>query len=174
MPDISAPILTRSELVENVAAARSASVKIVLANGCFDLIHVGHIRYLAGAKAIGDILVVGVNSDRQARALKGDARPFMPENERAEIVSSLRSVDLVTIFDEPTVEELIRAIRPDFHAKGTDYTVDSVPEREIIREVGGQVAIVGDPKDHSSTRLIEVVREDTETQRRSDSFRIVK
>lgn len=159
MSDVSAPILTRPEIVEMVASARSKGAKIVLANGCFDLMHVGHVRYLTGAKAIGDVLVVGVNSDRQARSLKGSARPFMPENERAEIIASLRVVDLVTIFDEPTVEELIRAIRPDFHAKGTDYTVDSVPEREIIREVGGQVAIVGDPKDHSSTELIRKTRD---------------
>lgn len=152
-----APILTRSDLVEKVAAARKFSSNIVLANGCFDLMHVGHIRYLAGAKALGDILVVGINSDRQARALKGEGRPFMAENERAEIVSALRFVDLVTIFDEPTVEELIRAIRPDFHAKGTDYTVENVPERKIVRELGGKVAIVGDPKDHSSTELIAAV-----------------
>jgi len=160
MTAASAPILARYELVEMVAHKRAAGSTIVLANGCFDLMHVGHIRYLAGAKALGDVLVVGVNSDRQARTLKGNARPFMPENERAEIVASLRSIDLVTIFDEPTVEELIRAIRPDFHAKGTDYTVDTVPEREIIREVGGQVVIVGDPKDHSSTELISIVSHD--------------
>ena len=161
----SAPILNRPDLVEMVAAARSAGSTVVLANGCFDLVHVGHIRYLAGAGALGDILVVGVNSDRQARALKGKARPYMPENERAEIIASVRFVDVVTIFDEPTVEELIRAIRPDFHAKGTDYTVDSIPEREIIREVGGQVAIVGDPKDHSSTSLINIVRKGDEEKR---------
>ena len=140
-----------------MAVARSTGSIVVLANGCFDLLHVGHIRYLAGARNLGDILVVGVNSDRQARALKGEARPFMPEIERAEIISSLRFVDVVTIFDEPTVEELIRAIRPDFHAKGTDYSVDNVPERDIIREVGGRVAIVGDPKDHSSSELIASV-----------------
>ena len=157
MPYTSAPILSRSDVVEQVTQARANGGSVVLANGCFDLMHVGHVRYLTGAKAIGDILVVGVNSDRQARALKGEARPYMPENERAEIIASLRVVDFVTIFDEPTVEELIRALRPDFHAKGTDYTVDSVPEREIIREVGGQVAIVGDPKDHSSTELIAKV-----------------
>ena len=152
-----APILTLPDLVEKVAAERKMGANIVLANGCFDLMHVGHIRYLAGAKALGHILVVGVNSDRQARALKGEGRPFMPENERAEIVSALRFVDLVTIFDEPTVEELIRAIRPDFHAKGTDYTFENVPEREIVRELGGKVAIVGDRKDHSSTELIAAV-----------------
>ena len=152
-----APILMRPDLIEKVATERKIGANIVLANGCFDLMHVGHIRYLAGAKALGHILVVGVNSDRQARALKGEGRPFMPENERAEIVSALRCVDLVTIFDEPTVEELIRAIRPDFHAKGTDYTFENVPEREIVRELGGKVAIVGDRKNHSSTELIAAV-----------------
>ena len=160
-----APILDRADLVEMVAETRSAGSTVVLANGCFDLLHVGHIRYLAGAYALGDILVVGINSDRQAKALKGEARPYMPASERAEIVASLRFVDVVTIFDEPTVEELIRAIRPDFHAKGTDYTVDNVPERDIIREVGGHMAIVGDPKDHSSTSLINIVRKGEEENR---------
>lgn len=159
MSDSSAPILSRAGLVEKVEAARASGATIVLANGCFDLLHVGHVRYLTGAKALGDILVVGVNSDRQAKALKGGSRPYMPENERAEIISSLRFVDLVTVFDEPTVEQLIRAIRPDFHAKGTDYTAENVPERDIVREVGGQVAIVGDPKDHSSTELIGMVKD---------------
>lgn len=154
MSDLSAPIISREELVERVAAARTNGSTIVLANGCFDLLHVGHIRYLAGAKELGDLLVVGINSDRQAHALKGEGRPFMPENERSELIAALKCVDLVTIFDEPTVEQLIRDIRPDIHAKGTDYTTDTVPERDIIREVGGRVAIVGDPKDHSSTELI--------------------
>jgi rfaE bifunctional protein nucleotidyltransferase chain/domain len=140
-----------------VAVERRENRTIVLANGCFDLFHVGHIRYLEGAKELGDILIVGLNSDEQVKELKGKNRPFMPECERAEIVSALRFVDFVTIFHEPTVEELIRAIRPDFHAKGTDYTVDSVPEREIVKECGGRVAIVGDPKDHSSTELISLV-----------------
>ena len=151
------PILARAELIEKVSAARINGATIVLANGCFDIIHVGHIRYLAGAKALGDLLVVGINSDRQARALKGEGRPYMSEKERAEIVSSLRFVDFVTIFDEPTVEELLRAIRPDFHAKGTDYTVETVPERDIVREIGGKVAVVGDSKDHSSTDLIHQI-----------------
>ncbi len=153
-----APILERGPLVKRVVDARANGSVIVLANGCFDLFHVGHIRYLVGAKALGDILIVGINSDRQTQILKGEGRPFMPENERAELVSALRCVDLVTIFDEPTVEELIRAIRPDFHAKGTDYTVDSVPERDIVRECGGKIVIVGDPKDHSSTELSEKVK----------------
>ena len=151
-------VLSREDLIKAVNAGRSQGRSVVLANGCFDLLHVGHIRYLAGAKELGDILVVGVNSDRQARSLKGEGRPYIPEGERAELVASLRVVDLVTIFDEPTVEQLIRDIRPSVHAKGTDYTTDSVPEREIIREVGGRVAIVGDPKDHSSTELIAAVR----------------
>jgi len=152
-----APILERNRLVARVSIERRKGARIVLANGCFDLFHVGHIRYLAGAKALGDILIVGLNSDEQVRNLKGGNRPFMPEAERAEIVSALKFVDYVTIFDEPTVTELIRAIRPDFHAKGTDYTTETVPEREIVREYGGRVAIVGDPKDHSSTDLIQLI-----------------
>lgn len=152
-----AQILTREKLIEKVSELRNQNVKIVLANGCFDLFHVGHIRYLSGAKELGDFLIVGINSDEQVKKLKGEKRPFMPENERAEIISALRCVDFVTIFEEPTVEQLIRAIRPDFHAKGTDYTTETVPEREIVRECGGQTAIVGDPKDHSSTELIEKV-----------------
>ncbi|HEY0050537.1 MAG TPA: adenylyltransferase/cytidyltransferase family protein [Pyrinomonadaceae bacterium] len=149
-----APILERNRLMARVAIERRGGARIVLANGCFDLFHVGHIRYLAGAKALGEILIVGINSDEQVRKLKGENRPFMPETERAEIVSALKFVDYVTIFPEATVTELIRAVRPDFHAKGTDYTTDTVPEREIVREYGGRVAIVGDPKDHSSTDLI--------------------
>lgn len=152
-----APILERNRLVARVAIERRNGARIVLANGCFDLFHVGHIRYLAGAKALGEILIVGINSDEQVKKLKGEKRPFMPEHERAEIVSALKFVDYVTIFPEATVTELICAIRPDFHAKGTDYTTDSVPEREIVREYGGRVAIVGDPKDHSSTELIQKV-----------------
>ena len=154
MPGFFAPVVDRSAVVREVERLRSTGSTIVLANGCFDLFHVGHTRYLAAAKELGDVLVVGVNSDEQARRLKGEGRPVMPEAERAELVSALRCVDLVTIFAEPTVEELIRAIRPDFHAKGTDYTVDTVPERDIVRECGGRVAIVGDPKDHSSSLLL--------------------
>jgi D-glycero-beta-D-manno-heptose 1-phosphate adenylyltransferase len=154
-----APILSRSEIVALTRVEREAGKTVVLTNGCFDLLHAGHIRYLAGAKALGDFLVVGINSDRQVGELKGDGRPFIPEDERAEIIASLRFVDAVTIFDEPTVNELIDAIRPDIHAKGTDYTTDSVPERERVLSYGGRVAIVGDPKDHSSTELIATVRE---------------
>jgi rfaE bifunctional protein nucleotidyltransferase chain/domain len=153
-----APVLNRDRLVEEVVSKRAEGQKIILANGCFDVIHAGHIRYLAGAKDLGGVLVVGINSDEQVRSLKGPGRPYIDQNERAEIISALRVVDLVTIFYEPTVEELILAIRPDFHAKGTDYTTDTVPEREIVRSYGGQVAIVGDPKDHSSTGLIANVK----------------
>jgi rfaE bifunctional protein nucleotidyltransferase chain/domain len=154
-----APVLDRMRLTARVAIDRQNGRKIVLANGCFDLFHVGHVRYLAGAKAFADCLIVGVNSDEQVRKLKGANRPLMPERERAELISALRFVDYVTIFPEPTVEELIRAVRPNFHAKGTDYTVETVPERAIVREYGGQVIIVGDPKDHSSTELIREIGE---------------
>lgn len=152
-----APILERNRLIARVSIERRKGAKIVLANGCFDLFHVGHIRYLAGAKALGDCLIVALNSDARVRELKGGGRPFMPETERAEIVSALKFVDYVTIFPEPTVTELIRAIRPDFHAKGTDYTAENVPERDIVIECGGKVAIVGDPKNHSSTEMMRKV-----------------
>jgi rfaE bifunctional protein nucleotidyltransferase chain/domain len=152
---VSAAILGRADLVKRVEELRRGGAAVVLANGCFDLFHVGHVRYLQGARALGQILVVAINSDEQARRLKGEGRPAFPQDERAEIVAALRCVDFVTIFDEPTVEELVRAIRPDYHAKGTDYTVENVPEREVVRECGGRVAIVGDPKDHSSTELFE-------------------
>lgn len=127
---------------------------IVLANGCFDVLHAGHVRYLEGARALGDMLVVGVNSDSQVAKLKGAGRPIMPEQERAEIVAALQSVDLVTIFDEPTVSELLLAVKPDVHAKGTDYTEETVPERDVVRSYGGRVAIVGDPKDHSTSEML--------------------
>jgi len=159
MSDYFAPVLSREELVEHVNDERAVGKRIILTNGCFDLFHAGHVRYLAGAKELGGVLVVGINSDEQVRQLKGDGRPHTPQDERAEIISALRCVDLVTIFHEPTVTELIRAIRPDFHAKGTDYTVDTVPEREIVLEYGGRVAIVGDPKDHSSTDVIRRIGE---------------
>lgn len=166
-----APILDRPQLTERVAKEKEKGSSIVLANGCFDLFHAGHIRYLSGAKELGDVLVVGINSDEQVRRLKGENRPFMPEQERAEMISALRFVDIVTIFDEPTVEDLIAAIRPDFHAKGTDYTTETVPEREIVRKYGGQVTIVGDPKGHSSTELIKLIKEDIATRRHGDTER---
>ena len=147
-------ILSRTELVEAVSEARGKGARIVLANGCFDVLHVGHIRYLAGARELGDVLVVGVNSDRQVQIQKGDGRPILPEMERAELLAALESVSFVTIFEEPTVEELLLTLKPDVHAKGTDYTVDTVPERDVVRSYGGQVAIVGDPKDHSTSEIL--------------------
>ena len=151
---INAIVLSRNQLIERVQAARKAGARIVLANGCFDVLHVGHIRYLAGARELGDVLVVGVNSDEQVARLKGPGRPVLPASERAELVASLESVTYVTIFDEPTVEELLLTLKPDVHAKGTDYTEDSVPERAVVRSYGGRVAIVGDPKDHSTSAIL--------------------
>ena len=150
-------ILDRNRLIARVAIARKHGARIVFANGCFDLLHVGHVRYLEAARALGDLLVVGINSDEQTRALKGEGRPFTPERERAEIVAGIRAVDMVTIFPEPTVEALLLAIRPDIHAKGTDYTEETVPERDVVRSYGGRVRIVGDPKDHSSTEMLRKV-----------------
>lgn len=152
-----APILDRNRLIARIAIERRKGASVVLANGCFDLLHVGHIRYLEAARILGDVLVVAINSDEQVRGLKGANRPLMPERERAEIIAALRVVNFVTIFNEPTVAEIIRAVRPDVHAKGTDYTAASVPEREIVIACGGRVAIVGDPKNHSTTSLIEQV-----------------
>jgi D-glycero-beta-D-manno-heptose 1-phosphate adenylyltransferase len=148
-------ILSRVELGERVNQWRRAGERIVLANGNFDLLHVGHVRYLRGAKELGGRLVVAINSDESVRALKGEGRPVMPEKERAEIVAALSDVDAVVIFPELDVRALIREIRPDIQAKGTDYTVDSVPERDAVAEYGGRVAIVGDPKDHSTSEIIQ-------------------
>jgi rfaE bifunctional protein nucleotidyltransferase chain/domain len=147
-------ILSRAELKERVTQWRRAGERVVLANGNFDLLHVGHVRYLRGAKELGGKLVVAINSDESVRALKGEGRPVMPAEERAEIVAALADVDAVVIFDELDVRALIREIRPDIQAKGTDYTVDSVPERDAVAEYGGRVAIVGDSKDHSTSEII--------------------
>ena len=147
-------VLSRAELIERVTAARETGARIVLANGCFDVLHVGHIRYLTGARELGDVLVVGINSDEQVALQKGDGRPVLPAAERAEIVGALEPVTYVTIFNEPTVEELLLALKPDVHAKGTDYTTDTVPERDVVRSYGGQVAIVGDPKNHSTSAIL--------------------
>jgi len=150
-------VLDRETLISVITKARAAGSRIVLANGCFDVLHVGHVRYLAGARDLGDILVVGVNSDNQVAIQKGEGRPILPASERAELVASLESVSYVTVFDEPTVEELLLALKPDVHAKGTDYTVETVPERDVVRSYGGEVAIVGDPKDHSTSQILSWV-----------------
>ena len=147
-------ILGREQLRQKVEQWRRAGERIVLTNGNFDLLHVGHVRYLRGAKELGGKLVVAINSDESVRALKGEGRPIMPAEERAEIVAALGDVDAVVIFPEIDVRALIREIRPDIQAKGTDYTEESVPERDAVAEYGGRVAIVGDPKDHSTSEII--------------------
>jgi rfaE bifunctional protein nucleotidyltransferase chain/domain len=147
-------ILTREALKRRAAEWRSVGESITLANGCFDLFHVGHVRYLHAAKALGGRLIVAVNSDDSVRVLKGDGRPLMPAEERAEIISAFEDVDAVVIFPEPDVRTLIREIRPNVQAKGTDYTADSVPERDVVVECGGRVEIVGGPKDHSASEII--------------------
>ena len=133
--------------------------KIVFANGCFDVLHVGHIRYLEGAKSLGDILIVGINSDKSELQLKGIGRPVMPEEDRIEIVAALKCVDYVVPFSDLTVENLLRTIKPAIHAKGTDYTTETVPERDILLSYGGQVAITGDRKDHSTTDIISKIQQ---------------
>jgi D-glycero-beta-D-manno-heptose 1-phosphate adenylyltransferase len=147
-------ILSREQLRERVAEWRRSGARVTLANGCFDLLHVGHVRYLHAAHELGGKLVVAVNSDDSVRGLKGAGRPLMPAEERAEILSALADVDAVVIFSENDVRAIIREIRPDFHAKGTDYTVQSVPERNEVEACGGRVMIVGDPKDHSASEII--------------------
>ncbi|MBZ5630077.1 MAG: adenylyltransferase/cytidyltransferase family protein [Acidobacteriia bacterium] len=147
-------ILTRDRLRRRVEEWRRAGERIILTNGCFDLLHVGHIRYLRAAKQLGGKLVVGLNADESVRGLKGAGRPLMPAAERAEILAALADVDAVVIFPEPDVRALIREIRPDIHAKGADYTLENVPERDTVLECGGRIAIVGDPKDHSATEFI--------------------
>ncbi len=161
-----ARILERCDLAVVVKTAKREGSRIVLANGCFDVLHVGHIRYLEAAKALGDLLIVGVNSDEQTRRLKGDGRPLVSQDQRAQIISALEAVDFVTIFDEPTVEQLLLALKPDVHAKGTDYTEDTVPERNVVRSFGGRVAIVGDPKNHSSSEIIDKVGESLQNRER--------
>ncbi len=155
MLDAAARILDRPSLIARIQAAKKAGQKIVFANGCFDILHAGHIRYLQGASELGDVLVVAINADAQVRALKGMGRPILAEHDRAELVASIEVVDFVTIFDEPTVEQLLLAIQPDIHAKGTDYTEETVPERDVVRSFGGRVAIVGDPKNHSTSEMLK-------------------
>jgi D-glycero-beta-D-manno-heptose 1-phosphate adenylyltransferase len=153
MPD-NARILPRPSLLDAVARERDAGRTISFANGCFDVLHVGHIRYLQAAAGVADVLVVGVNGDESVRQLKGEGRPVMPENERAEILAAINGVDYVTVFHEPSPAALLEVLRPDFQCKGTDYTPDSVPEAAIVRAHGGQVVIVGDPKEHSTSETL--------------------
>ncbi len=152
-------VLERKELLAAISRERGAGRRIALANGIFDLLHVGHVRYLEAARREGDLLVVAVNSDASARALKGHGRPLLPEDERAELLAALSCVDYVVLFHEPTADSLIRELRPDVHCKGTDYRPETVPEKEAVREAGGRIAIVGDPKSHATRDLIRLILE---------------
>ncbi|HYA64595.1 MAG TPA: adenylyltransferase/cytidyltransferase family protein [Candidatus Sulfotelmatobacter sp.] len=151
-------ILARKDASSQLAKLRREGKRIVLANGCFDTLHVGHVRYLSGAKREGDVLVVAVNSDASTRKLKGPGRPILEEQARALLVAALRDVDYVVIFSEPNVETLLEELRPDVHAKGTDYTGETVPERAVSNRLGIRVAIVGDPKDHSTRSFFDSIR----------------
>jgi len=151
--------LSLAEAARIADRLRAAGQRIVLANGCFDLLHVGHVRYLEAARALGDVLFVGINDDAAVARLKGPGRPLMPAAERAEVLSALRAVDHVVVFEDDTADKLVAAIRPAIHAKGTDYTADSVPERQTVRAHGGRVVIVGDPKDHATRDAIQTIVE---------------
>lgn len=152
-------VVALEEAARFVEDAKRAQKRVVLANGHFDLLHVGHVRYLEGARAAGDVLVVGVNGDEVTRKLKGPGRPILSVVERAEVVSALECVDIVVVFDEVNVAALLERLRPDVHCKGTDYTEDTVPERDMMRALGGETRIVGDPKDHSTRDLLATIRE---------------
>jgi rfaE bifunctional protein nucleotidyltransferase chain/domain len=149
--------IPRDEVAALGERLRREGRRIAFANGCFDLIHVGHVRYLEGARETADVLVVGVNSDQSVRALKGAGRPLLAAAARSELVAALESVDYVVVFDEPTVAEILEELRPDIHCKGTDYTQETVPEREVMRRLGGAVRIVGDPKDHSTRDILDEI-----------------
>ena len=164
-----ARLLSREALLDAVARDRGEGLTIAFANGCFDLLHVGHVRYLQAAKREADRLVVAVNDDASVASLKGPGRPILSAADRAELVGALRDVDYVTIFSEPTVAPLLVALRPDVHCKGTDYTADTVPERETVRAYGGRIAIVGDPKDHSTRDLLQRVGESGRTRESGQS-----
>jgi D-glycero-beta-D-manno-heptose 1-phosphate adenylyltransferase len=153
-----AKLWSREKAGSEAEKVRNSGKRIVFANGAFDLLHVGHVRYLQAARREGDFLVVGVNSDSSVRLSKGRLRPIVPEGERAEIIAALSCVDAVVIFSEASPEDLIREVRPEVHAKGTDYTRETVPEKSVVEESGGEVRIVGDPKDHATTDLISRVR----------------
>ena len=151
-------VVSEDQLAALVAADRQAGRTIAFANGCFDVIHVGHVRYLDGASRVADRLIVAVNDDGSVRALKGPGRPILSASARAETIAALRMVDYVVLFPEPTVERLLRRLAPDVHCKGSDYTVETVPEREVVRAYGGRIAIVGDPKDHSTRDLLDRIK----------------
>lgn len=149
---------TLEELLTDVEREKTLGNRVIFANGCFDILHAGHVRYLREAKSLGDFLIVAVNNDVSARNLKGEGRPYTPENERLEILSCLDVIDRLILFGEETVSNLLLSLRPHVHAKGTDYTDSTVPERETVKSYGGEVAICGDPKDHSSTDIGSATR----------------
>lgn len=151
-------ILSEPELRDALERERASGKRIAFANGCFDVLHVGHIRYLHDASRVADVLVVGVNGDASVRKLKGEGRPVMPAQERAEIIDAIKGVAYVTVFDDESPSRLLQTLKPDFQCKGTDYTAESVPEAEIVRAYGGKVVIVGDPKDHSTTEILNRMR----------------
>jgi rfaE bifunctional protein nucleotidyltransferase chain/domain len=155
---MNAPILTEPELAKALADERTEGHTVAFANGCFDVLHVGHLRYIQDAARQADVLVVGVNGDDSVRALKGEGRPAMPAAERAELIAALRGVSYVTVFEDRTPARLLGALRPDVQCKGTDYTPDSVPEADVVRSYGGRVVIVGDPKDHSTTAILKKLK----------------
>jgi rfaE bifunctional protein nucleotidyltransferase chain/domain len=158
MREAASKIMSRAVLREKLAEYKRQGRRIVFANGCFDALHVGHIRYLEGARREGDVLVVGVNADSSVCSLKGPGRPILDESARARLVAALHCVDYVVLFAEPNVEALLEELRPDVHAKGTDYTLETVPERAVAKRLGIRVAIVGDPKDHSTKELLDSIR----------------
>jgi rfaE bifunctional protein nucleotidyltransferase chain/domain len=151
-------IKSLKELAEIIRQEKNNGKKVVLANGVFDLLHVGHIRYLKEAKSLGDILIVAVNDDRSARLIKGEGRPIIPEEERMEVLAAISYIDYLVKFSQPTVEQVISTLKPDIQAKGTDYTTESVPERETVRSYGGEIAITGDPKNHSTSAVLEKMK----------------
>ena len=160
-PAYAGKIMSRESARLTIERWKRTGQRVVFANGCFDILHVGHVRYLEAARAIGDRLLVAINSDASTRRLKGSTRPILPERARAELVAALRCVDAVVIFEEATVEPLLRSLRPNVHAKGTDYTAETVPEHQIAKELGIEVAIVGDPKQHSTRDLLARISETT-------------
>jgi len=157
---IAQKILTRDQAAARLSRISRAGKTLALANGCFDLLHVGHIRYLHAAKREADLLLVALNTDASVLGLKGEGRPLQPEDERAEIIASLACVDYVTLFGESTVDPLIELLQPDVQCKGTDYTEETVPERESVRRYGGRIAIVGDPKDHATSEIVKRMRDE--------------
>ena len=152
-------VLTEAQLVDRVRADRAAGRTFAFANGCFDVLHVGHVRYLAGSAVEADRLIVAVNDDASVATLKGPGRPILTAVDRAELIAALRMVDYVVVFSDPTVGRLLTALEPEVHCKGTDYTADTVPERDIVRAYGGRTLIVGDNKDHSTRDVIARIRE---------------